>query len=135
MIDQDTFTIGALARGSGVGVETIRFYQRRQLLARPNRPPGGVRRYRVRDVARVRFIKAAQQLGFSLDEVAVLLRLDDGTHCEAARALAEVKLVDVRSRLELLRRIESALTTLIRQCRVAEGRVACPLIASLQGGE
>ncbi len=132
MRNQGSFTIGTLARASGVGVETVRFYQRKKLLPQPNRPAGGIRRYGVRDVARVRFVKAAQQLGFSLDEVAVLLRLDDGAHCNEARALAEGKLSDVRSKLGHLHRIESALVAVIQQCNFASGRVACPLIASLQ---
>ncbi len=132
MNNKGSFTIGMLAKASGVGVETVRFYQRRKLLPQPIKPAGGIRRYGVPDVARVRFVKAAQQLGFSLDEVAVLLRLDDGAHCKEARALAEGKLVNVRSKLAHLQRIESALVTVIRACGAARGRVACPLIAALQ---
>lgn len=128
-------TIGALAAQSAVGVETIRFYQRRNLLRQPTRPPGGIRRYETHDVARVRFIKAAQRLGFSLEEVASLLRLDDGAHCTQARLLAEQKLGDVRSKLAHLRRIEAALVSSIRKCGGARGRVACPLIAALQADQ
>lgn len=134
MRNPTALTIGALARASGVGVEAIRFYQRRQLLLQPARPAGGIRRYGARDLARLRFIKAAQRIGFSLDEIAVLLRLDDGARCGEARALAEGKLADVRARLADLHRIESALATVIRRCRVARGQVSCPLIASLQAG-
>ncbi|HUF21273.1 MAG TPA: MerR family transcriptional regulator [Burkholderiales bacterium] len=134
MNNQGSFTIGALAKESGVGVETVRFYQRKKLLPQPGRPAGGIRRYGMRDLDRLRFVKAAQQLGFSLDEVAVLLRLDDGAHCKEARALAEGKLVSVRSKLAHLHRIESALVAVIQACGVARGRVACPLIASLQAG-
>src|SRR5574337_1154962 len=79
---QDTFSIGAFAKAAGVNVETIRFYQRKRLLAEPARPPGGIRRYGNAEVARVKFVKSAQRLGFSLDEVAQLLRLEDGTHCK-----------------------------------------------------
>jgi len=127
----DTLTIGALAAAAGVNVETIRFYQRRGLLAEPERPPRGVRRYGAGDVARVRFVKAAQRLGFSLDEVAQLLQLDDGTRCAQAREIAERRLADVRQRLADLRRIEDALAALVARCEGARGRVACPLIASL----
>lgn len=134
MNGRGSFTIGTLAKAAGVGVETVRFYQRKKLLPQPNRPVGGIRRYRAPDVARVRFVKAAQQLGFSLDEVAVLLRLDDGAHCQEARRLAEGKLDDVRSKLTHLHRIESALVAVIQECNVAKGRVACPLIISLQAG-
>jgi MerR family mercuric resistance operon transcriptional regulator len=84
------------------------------------------------DVARVKFVKAAQRLGFSLDEVAGLLQLDDGTHCDEARQLAEVKLADVRKKLKDLRRIESALASLVRDCCTSRGTVSCPLIATLQ---
>lgn len=125
-------TIGAVARAAGVNVETVRFYQRRALLAEPDRPHGSIRRYGPADVARVKFVKAAQRLGFSLDEVAGLLELDDGTHCAQARQLAEAKLADVRARLRDLRRIESLLSALVRDCDSTHGTVACPLIAALQ---
>ena len=128
----ESFSIGAFAEAAGVNVETIRFYQRKGLLAEPDKPSGSIRRYGESDVARVRFVKSAQRLGFSLDEVAGLLRLDDGTHCGEARQLAEQKLTDVRSRLADLRRIESVLTTLVHDCCVSHGNVSCPLISALQ---
>lgn len=78
-------------------------------------------------------MKTAQDLGFSLDEVADLLRLDDGEHCAEARRLAEHKLVDVRGKLAYLARIESALSQVVHACHASEGKVSCPLIASLQG--
>jgi len=126
-------TIGAFAAVAGVNVETIRFYQRKNLLPEPDRPLGRIRRYGAADVARVRFVKAAQRLGFSLAEVADLLRLDDGTHCRDASRLGAEKLEDVRAKLVDLRRIESALATLVRRCGTNKGRVTCPLIAALQG--
>jgi MerR family mercuric resistance operon transcriptional regulator len=125
-------TIGTLARAAGVNVETIRFYQRKRLIPEPAPAGGGIRRYDVDDLARVRFIKSAQRLGFSLDEVAGLLRLDDGTHCREARALAEFKLAQVREKLADLQGIESVLAQLVRRCGSARGDVSCPLIASLQ---
>lgn len=128
------FTIGSFASAAGVNVETIRFYQRRRLLPMPARTYGRIRRYSDADVARVRFIKAAQGLGFSLDEIAELLRLDDGTHCDDAREAAEAKLHEVREKLTRLRRIEGALARLIRTCRATTGRVQCPLIDSLRSG-
>lgn len=130
--DPGGLTIGAVAKAAGVNVETVRFYQRRALLPEPDRPYGSIRRYGHADVARVRFVKAAQRLGFSLDEVAGLLKLDDGTHCDEARQLAEVKLADVRQKLKDLRRIESALGALVRDCCMSRGKVSCPLIATLQ---
>ena len=127
-----TFTIGALAQAAGVNLETIRFYQRRGLLPEPTRPQGGIRRYGDPDLARVRFIKSAQHLGFSLDEVAELLKLEDGSHCGEARAQGERKLADVRARLLDLQRIEQALSELLKRCHGARGKVCCPLIASLK---
>jgi MerR family transcriptional regulator, mercuric resistance operon regulatory protein len=125
-------SIGAFAGAAGVNVETIRFYQRKGLLPEPQRPRGGIRRYGDADVARVRFVKSAQRLGFSLDEVAGLLTLDDGTHCDDARLLGEQKLADVRAKLADLHRIESALSTLVDECCASHGTVSCPLIAALQ---
>jgi MerR family mercuric resistance operon transcriptional regulator len=84
------------------------------------------------ELARVRFIKSAQRLGFSLEEVGDLLKLEDGTRCGEARQLAEHKLVDVRRKLTDLRRIESVLAALVVRCSAVRGRVDCPLIASLQ---
>lgn len=124
-------TIGAPAKAAGVHIETIRFYQRKGLLAEPERPYGGIRHYGEEDVARVRFIKAAQHLGFRLDEIAQLLRLQDGTHCREAVALAEQKLQDVRVRLADLMRMEETLAKLVAECRQREGKISCPLIAAL----
>lgn len=127
-------TIGAVAKEAGVNVETIRFYQRKGLLPQPGKPVGGIRRYRSADVSRLRFVKSAQRLGFTLDEVASLLALDDATHCDGARGIAEEKLGDVREKLKDLRRIEAALGRLVQDCCARRGRVSCPLIASLHGG-
>lgn len=128
----ENLTIGAFAEAAGVNVETIRFYQRKGLLSEPDKPYGSIRRYGLGDVARVRFVKSAQRLGFSLDEVAGLLQLDDGTHCDEARHLAEQKLADVRSKLSDLRRIERVLGALVRDCCASQGTVSCPLIDALQ---
>jgi MerR family transcriptional regulator, mercuric resistance operon regulatory protein len=131
MLDKVALTIGQLAREAGVNVETVRFYQRRGLLPEPDRPTGGIRRYASIDTERIRFIKAAQRLGFSLDDVEELLRLEDGTHCSQARQLAERKLAEIRSKIDDLRRIESALDGMVGRCRAARGKVSCPLIASV----
>lgn len=131
-MSNEEFTIGAFAAAADVNVETIRFYQRRGLLGAPARPFGRIRRYGADDVARVRFIKTAQGLGFSLDEIAALLRLDDGAHCDEARAAAEEKLAGVRSKLADLRRIEVVLDKLVEKCRAATGNIQCPLIDALR---
>ena len=128
----ENLTIGAFARMAEVNVETIRFYQRKGLLCEPDRPRGRIRRYGEPDVARVKFVKSAQRMGFSLEEVAGLLKLEDGTHCDDARVLAEQKLKDVRGKLGDLHRIESALERLVEDCCASRGRVTCPMIAALQ---
>ena len=125
-------SIGALAAHAGVNVETIRFYQRKSLLQQPVRPPRGARRYAPDTVDRVRFIKAAQAWGFSLDDIAELLRLEDGTGCEDARRIAQSRLAVVRTRLRDLRRMATALASAIDACGAHRGRVSCPLIASLR---
>jgi MerR family mercuric resistance operon transcriptional regulator len=127
-----SLTIGSLAESALVNLETIRFYQRKGLMREPERLQGSIRRYGESDLARVRFIKSAQRLGFSLEEIAELLKLEDGTHCREARRLAELKLASVREKLADLQRIESVLTQLVGRCASARGSVACPLIASLQ---
>lgn len=130
--DLENLTIGTFAQAAGVNVETIRFYQRRGLLPEPNRPYGSIRRYGQSDVERVRFVKSAQRLGFSLDEVAQLLRLEDGTHCAEAAEIASARLTDIRSRLADLSRMESVLSELVGRCHKRRGKISCPLIASLR---
>ncbi len=127
----DRVTIGTLAKMARVNVETIRFYQRKGLLRAPEKPYGGVRRYGRSDIERLRFVKTAQRLGFSLDEVAQLLKLQDGAHCSEAADIAARRLLDVRSRLAELSRMESLLSELISRCRTQKGKISCPLIASL----
>ena len=126
-------TIAWLAREAAVNVETIRFYQRKQLLDEPPRPPGGVRHYTADDVVRVRFIKSAQRIGFTLAEIAMLLQLEDGTHCREAQGIAMQKLDDVQSRIVELQRMAVALQGLVQACSSAKGKIKCPLIAALQG--
>lgn len=126
-----SLSIGAVAAAAGVNVETIRFYQRKGLLAEPTRMYGQIRRYGEPDVARIKFVKSAQRLGFSLEEIAGLLMLEDGAHCDEARVMAEEKLEDVRAKLRDLRRIESALSRLVANCSARQGTIACPLIAAL----
>jgi MerR family mercuric resistance operon transcriptional regulator len=128
----ENLTIGTFAQAVGVNVETIRFYQRKGLLPQPDRPHGSIRRYGRSDVERVRFVKSAQRLGFSLDEVAQLLRLEDGTHCGEAAVIAASRLTDIRARLADLSRMESVLSELVGRCHKRRGKISCPLIASLR---
>ena len=124
-------TIGQLADAAGVNVETIRYYQRRELLGRPERPPSGIGRYPAEALTRLRFIKRSQALGFSLDDVQALLLLDDGQHCTAARAIGEHKLAEVRQRIQALQALETALQQLVTQCSTTKRKVSCPLIEAL----
>lgn len=129
--DPEAMTIGALAATAGVSVETVRFYQARELLAVPRRPTQGMRRYGRTELAQLRFIRRAQRLGFSLKEVADLLRLDSQASCSGTRALAQDRLMDVRQRLADMEAIEAALAQLVDACvdRGAPGN--CPIMAAL----
>ena len=129
-----TLTIGRLARAAGVNVETVRYYQRRGLLAEPDRPPNGIRRYSEDSVKRIRFIKRAQELGFTLAEIANLLALEDGRSCRETRELAGRKLAIVESRLADLRRLRGTLRELIGRCDSSRGKVSCPIISVLSSG-
>jgi MerR family transcriptional regulator, mercuric resistance operon regulatory protein len=126
-------TIGALAKACGVGVETVRYYQRRGLLAEPQRLSGGVRRYGADAVARLGFIRRAQDVGFTLDEVKALLKLGETPSCRGARTLAAQKLEVVKARLRDLQRVRGALTELIERCDAGRER-HCPIIESLSTG-
>ncbi len=123
-------TIGALAKTCGVGVETVRYYQRRGLLDEPKRPAGGVRRYGAETVARLGFIRRAQEVGFTLDEVKTLLKLGETPNCRGARTLAATKLQVVQVRLRDLERVRRALAELVERCDAGSER-RCPIIESL----
>ena len=126
-------TIGRVASAAGVNVETVRYYQRSGLLAEPPRPAGSVRRYTAETVARLRFIKRAQELGFSLADIRRLLALGDPQTCGKARALAAGKLSLVVARQADLERLRRVLEALIERCDASRGKVACPIIESLSG--
>jgi MerR family transcriptional regulator, mercuric resistance operon regulatory protein len=128
---KDEIKIGNLAEAAGVNVETVRFYQRRNLLREPKRPLNGTRRYSTDDVKRIRFIRRAQELGFTLHEVANLLQLEDGRSCRETERLAEQKLVLVEARIADLKRLRKTLKDLIGRCEAGRGRIACPIIDSL----
>ena len=129
-----SMTIGALAKAANIGVETIRYYQRRGLVEEPEKPYGSIRHYDGEALARLQFIRTAQWLGFSLDEIGGLLTLQDGTHCDEARVLGGQKLAKVREKISSLRRIERTLEGLVQACCTEQGDVKCPLITSLYKG-
>lgn len=128
---QENFTIGQLAKTTEVNVETIRYYQRRALLAEPVRPHKGIRRYTERDAQRVRFIKQGQKLGFSLDELKELMSLEDEKQCQEARNIALKKLLSIRERIEGLKNMEKALSDLLECCSHNADEVSCPIIMAL----
>lgn len=124
-------TIGQIAKAAQVNVETIRFYQRMNLILEPARPLGGVRRYSEDTVLRVDFIKRAQQLGFSLEEIKTLLELEEVRSCTETHDMAVKKLAAVEARVADLNRIRRMLKKLINQCEAGNGVIACPIISSL----
>jgi MerR family mercuric resistance operon transcriptional regulator len=125
-----SLTIGRLAAGGGVGVETVRFYQRKGLIETPTRE-AGIRRYGAADLRRLRFIRQAQSAGFTLEEIKELLALDSGHDRARARALARARIEALDARIQELARARAALTRLAAEC--AEGREGpCPILASFE---
>ncbi|GAB5546354.1 MAG: MerR family transcriptional regulator [Sandaracinaceae bacterium] len=123
------------AEKAGVGVETLRYYERRGLLDAPPRTGAGYRSYDAEAVRVVRFIKGAQELGFTLKEVAELLALREGGTCSEARAAAELKLEDVGRKIERLRAIRAALEELVSTCTGTGSTRSCPILEAMEGQE
>jgi MerR family transcriptional regulator, mercuric resistance operon regulatory protein len=130
----DHLTIGQVAAKAGVHKETIRYYQGLGLVEEPVRQPRSVRRYGDATVARLHFIKRAQQLGFTLDEVKRLLLLEDGQNCGETRKLAQHKLALIRERIADLDRMRRLLEGLVRQCERGGRPRRCPIISTLSEG-
>jgi Hg(II)-responsive transcriptional regulator len=122
-----------LAWRAAVNPQTLRYYERRGLLAEPSRSAGGYRSYPPEAVRRVRFIKRAQELGFTLAEVETLLDLAGGgpDSCDAVRVIAEEKIADLRRRIADLRALESGLTRLTATCDLPRGQRECPILQEL----
>lgn len=130
-------TISALAREGGVGVETVRFYQRRGLMPTPNRWSSsglgeGIRRYGDEDVRRLKFIRSAQTAGFTLEQIRELLSLDAGDDRARARALAAERLAALDKTIADLEQARTALRRLADACTADSGG-PCPIIAAFQG--
>jgi MerR family mercuric resistance operon transcriptional regulator len=123
-------TIGKLAAAASVNLQTVRYYQRRGLIDQPPKPSSGYRRYPCATVDRIRFIKRAQGLGFSLDEIGELLKLGDG-HCDDVRRVAENQRALVAARIADLAAMQDTLDGLIDRCRNAHAPDHCPLIETL----
>lgn len=124
-----TFTIGKAARAAGMAVDTLRFYERQGLLPAAPRSEGGYRLYSPADVDRLRFIRRAKTLGFSLDEIAELLRLsEDGGDRASVRRVAEHRLADLDRKLAELGALREALATLVQRCSGRGPVQGCPII-------
>ncbi|VFQ43487.1 MerR family transcriptional regulator [Desulfoluna butyratoxydans] len=128
-------TIGALAKSAGVGVETIRFYERQGLIEQPQRPVGGFRHYPQDVVMRVRFIRRAKELGFSLKEIGELLdlALDPMQSCSEVKRRAEAKVSDIDRKIEALAKIKEELSRLVVACGTQNQPQGCPIIESIVG--
>ena len=128
-----TIKTGELARQAGVNVETLRFYERKGLLPKPPRRNSGYREYPPESVQRLRFIKRAQELGFSLAEIKELLtlRVTRGTTCLQVRERAQEKVADVQQKISDLRAIEEALTKLVKSCSGSGPASRCPILEHL----
>jgi len=123
-------TIGFLARAAEVNIETVRYYQRFGIIDEPPKPFDGYRVYPSEAIDRLRFIKRAKQLGFSLKEIAELLDLGDG-HCEDIRLRAEEKRTQVEEQINDLKKLKMTLDTLINSCQSDNGTAHCPIVETL----
>ncbi len=129
-----TLSIGQIARQGGVGVETVRFYERQGLLEKPSRSESGYRKYPPEAVSRLHFIKKAKEVGFSLKEIKELLslRLDETATCQDVRSRAEAKILDVEQKLQALTRMKQALTDLTKACSGRGSVSECPILQSFE---
>lgn len=121
-------TIGILAKRGGVNIETIRYYQRRDLLEQPLKPSGGFRHYPEESVKRVLFIKRAQMLGFTLKEIQGLLALDERKACMETRSIAAHKVELIAHKIADLSKMKRSLTRLVRSCDASVAGAPCPII-------
>jgi Hg(II)-responsive transcriptional regulator len=130
----DRLRIGEVAARAGVNVQTLRYYERRGLLAEPERTASGYRLYPSEAVQLVRFIKRAQELGFSLNEIEQLLRLRDdrASSCEEVQALAEAKIDTIEAKIRQLAALREALEVLVRSCERGDADRECPILEAIE---
>ena len=130
--------IGEVATRSGVSIDTIRYYERRRLLPRAERSRGGFRLYGPEAVERLRFIKQAQEIGFSLDEIGDLLATGGATECRKVRDLLRAKLEEVDARIEAMRKFRRSLANHLTACERELKRrgdaARCPVVIEIAGG-
>ena len=127
---QAPLTIGRLAKAAEVNIETVRYYQRVGLIIEPTKPLEGFRVYPKETVNRIRFIKRAQKLGFSLRDIAHLLELGEG-HCDDVREQTEAKLGQIEAQIKDLQAMRKTLKTLITECSAGNENGSCPIVQSL----
>jgi Hg(II)-responsive transcriptional regulator len=130
----ESIGIGELAKRAGVGIDTVRYYEREGLLKPQQRLASGYRRYTGHEISRLRFIRKAQVLGFSLSEIRELLTLSSHRDVARVKKTAEAKLVDVRKRIAELERVRAALADLVTACPGHGRAEECPILRAL-GGE
>ncbi len=128
--------IGEVAKQSDVGIETIRYYERKGLLAEPERRPSGYRQYDESVVARLQFIRRTKELGFTLAEIKEFLGLwfDVNTRCEHVRARAEQKVVDIEEKVRTLQKMKRSLKKVISECEHKDSVEDCPLLVGIDLG-
>ena len=129
----ESLRIGQLAQRAGVGVETVRFYEREGLISEPPRRPSGYRDYPLDTVTRIVFIRRAKKLGFSLKEIRELLelRVRPRRNCAHVKQNADAKIADIDGKIGALRRMRRALTNLTKACEKRAPTTECPILASL----
>jgi DNA-binding transcriptional MerR regulator len=125
-----TMKIGEVAKLSGTGIETIRFYEREGLLLEPERRPSGYRQYDESTVARLEYIRRAKELGFTLAEIRELLELSfvSQTCCDHIRQRADAKIADIESKIRSLQQMKRSLGKILEHCRTRNSTDNCPLV-------
>lgn len=129
----EMLTIGQVGNKAGVNIETVRYYERRGLIPKPLRAESGYRQYSDDTVKRIRFVKHAQELGFSLKEISELLslRVDSKTSCGEIRDRAKGKIDDIESKIKSLQKMKKALGKLVHQCSSKGPVKECPILEAL----
>lgn len=127
-------SIGQLAKEAGVNIETIRYYQRRGLIPVPPKRQGGQRHYPESVLRQIAFIRRAQTLGFTLEEIGEIQEIADGRHCARGRDFAQRKHAELGERVEVLNRMRRQLAALVKRCDANDGAGDCPFIRDLDGG-
>lgn len=127
-------TIGQVARRAKIGVETVRFYEREGLIGKPPRRPSGYRQYEPAVVDRLRFIRRAKELGFTLREIKELLelKLDTDSTCAEVKGRAEAKIEDIEAKIAALRKMRKALCKLLEACQGRGGTSECPILEAME---